>query len=117
MFKTKPGTHVEITDEVQNGKLWFDSTEEVILLREQNKLTASFFKSGIVLSVRINRIWGDYYMDFEIKVPTTFYGKTRGLLGILDGNKTNDLHVRRQPFLPLPFFSDRDLFEPLMSCK
>lgn len=107
------------TKELYVGKPWFNYTEEVMLLREQKKLTAAFFKSGIVLSARIVPIWNDSLISFEIKVPRTFSGKTRGLLGNLDGNITNDLHRRGQPIptIPHPWTNDRDLLEPLMTCK
>lgn len=110
---------MNVTNKLHYGKPWFNSTEEVMLLKEDKKLTAAFFKSGIVLSAKIIHILGDdSLISFEIKVPRTFSGKTRGLLGNLDGNMTNDLHRRGQPMTTFPpSTNDRDLLEPLLTCK
>ena len=119
LFKTKPWPPVNITDSIQDGKLWFNRTEEVILLRNRNKLIVSFYKIGIVLSADTTPLWDNYFMNFEIKVPRTFSGNIRGFLGNMDGNITNDIHIRGQPNRTFPPYGDRDreLFMPLMTCK
>ena len=88
-----------------------------MLMRENNQLTASFYKWGIVLIARTRSTYsGDSYMDFEMRVPKAFAGKTRGFLGNLDENYSNDLH-RRGDTTPLSSFSDHDILEPLKTCK
>lgn len=117
MFKTKPGPPVNITNELENGKPWFDSAEEIMLLREDNTLTACFYKFGIVLTATIKSVWKDeYYMNFEIQVPETFAGRTRGFFGNLDGVYSNDLY-RRWETTPLTSFKDHDILEPMSTCK
>ena len=88
-----------------------------MLLREDNTLTASFYKFGIVLIARILTTEnGDNYMNFDIQVPKTFAGRTRGFLGNLDDDYNNDLH-RRWEATPLTSFNDDDILEPMNTCK
>ena len=117
VFKTKPGPPINITEQLQNRKPWFEPTAQIMLMREYNQLTASFYKWGIVLIARTRSAQdGDSYIDFEMRVPKSFAGKTRGFLGNLDDNYSNDLH-RRGDTIPLSSFSDHDILEPLKTCK
>ena len=116
IFQTKPGPSIDITDQLENGEPWFSATEEVMLLRESNQLTVSFYKYGIFLIVRRLSTGGEYYINFDIQVPKTFARKTRGFLGNLDDNYNNDLH-KRGDTTPLPSFADHHILEPLETCK
>lgn len=117
VFKTKPGPPINITEQLENRKPWFEPATQTMLLRENNQLTASFYKWGIVLIVNIlPASAGDSYMNFEMQVPKIFAGKLRGFLGNLDDNFSNDLHRRGDP-TPLPSLSDHDILEPLKTCK
>ena len=117
VFKTKPGPPTEITSELQNGQPKFYLAEEAMLLRKHNELTASFFKSGIVLIINLYPSADEYYMNFRIQVPRTFANKVRGFLGNLDGSRNIDLY-RRGETTPLPAgLSDRQLLGHLSTCK
>ena len=108
---------MEITDELHNEQPWFDYTNEVMLLKKYDRqLTASFFKSGIVLIANVYIRGNEYYMNFQIQVPRIFARRTRGFLGNLDGNRDNDLY-RRGETTPLPYLSDRMLLGHLNTCK
>ena len=58
-----------------------------------------FFKSKIAMKVRdVHRPYGDY-INWNIFVPRDYKGRTRGLLGLLDGNPNNDIRLRDDTIL------------------
>ena len=122
VWQTKPvETPIEITDYLEDGQIWFDPTQKSSLKRDGHQLTVAFFESGIILIASINPISGnpdEYYINFQIKIPkSTFLGRTRGLLGNLDGIGTNDFY-RRGSTTPLSnTLSDAVLTEHLVTCK
>ena len=109
---------VEITQDLTEGQVWLDSTRKSSLRRNGNKLTAAFFETGIVLVIRRQRFEQNYFLNFEIYIPKDeFSMKTRGLLGNLDRDPTNDLK-RRNSQTPLPNeLNDRQLYDHLLTCK
>lgn len=117
VFQTKPGPGTEITGQLQNGQPWMDETEEVVLTKSGNSLSAAFYKSGITLSGQVNPRGGEYQMNFQVRVPRSFSERTLGFLGNLDGNSGNDLYVKGEGD-PLPnSISERDLYFKLLTCK
>lgn len=108
---------MEITGQLANGQPWEDATGEVVLTRSGNSLTAAYYKSGITLSGQVNPRHNEYQMNFQVQVPLTFSGRTRGFLGNLDGNPGNDFYAKGQTN-PLPSgISERDLYFQLLTCK
>ena len=121
MWQTKPGpVSVEITQDLIDDQVWLDSTQMASLKRNGNQLTAAFFETGIVLIARRSLARQEYYLNFEIYIPEDeFSEKTRGFLGNLDGDPTNDLYRRVSPttFTPLPdTLSDAELYSHLLTC-
>lgn len=120
VWQTKPGIPVEITADLIDGEIWFDSTRRSSLKRDGRQLTAAFFESGIILIASANPAGnpGEYYINFQIRIPKeTYFGKTRGFLGTLDDDRTNDFH-RRESTTPLPnTISERELKDHLLTCK
>ena len=120
VWQTKPGIPVEITDDLEEGDIWVDSTRKSSLRKDGRELTAAFFESGIVLIASANPRGnpGEYYINFQIRIPKlTYFERTRGFLGILDDDGTNDFY-RRGSTTPLPnTISERDLKDHLLTCK
>lgn len=117
MFQTKPEPAQEITEELQNGRPWYDPTREAVLLRDNDKLRAVFIESGIALNARVRHIRNEYYINFQMQVPKSFTSRTRGFLGNLDGDPTNDF-IRRGETTPLPNnIRERDLLNEFQTCK
>lgn len=118
MWQTEPGTAVEITQDLAEGQVWFDSTKNSSLRRNGNQLTAAFFESGVVVIANVYPHGNEYYINFQIRVPQlAFSGRTRGLLGNLDGDPTNDFY-RRGSTTPLSnTLSERSLMDHLLTCK
>lgn len=117
VFQTKPGPGTEITTQLQDGQPWEDATGEAELTRDGDSLNVTFYKSGLILSGQIMSIGLGYYMDYTMQVPNSFSGRTRGLLGNMDGNPANDFY-RKGETTPLPdAISERDLFSDLLTCK
>ena len=121
-MRTKPGTPLNITDELGVYQTWKDPSERVIIRRNKkgtkHRFTANFLQSEITIIVDVNIYTGLHYMNFEVRVPNHYSGQTRGLLGNMDGNIRNDFY-RRGETEPLQDseLSDQDLLEPLLSCK
>ena len=118
MWQTKPGpAAVEITDQLIEGQVWFDATRKSSLKRNGRRLTATFFESGVVLIATANPRGSEYYINFRMRVPPSFSGRTRGFMGNFDGNSRNDFY-RRGSTIPLPnFISERALLEDFKTCK
>ena len=120
VWQTKPGMPVEITQDLEEGKTWYDRTRKSTLRKNGRQLTAAFFESGIILIASANPYGqpGEYYINFQIRIPKeTYFGKTRGFLGVLDDDRTNDFY-RRESTTPLPnTISERDLLDHLLTCK
>ena len=86
-------------------------------MRNNNELTAVFIQSRIALTARVNIIRNEYYINFQIQVPKSFSERTRGFLGNLDGNPTNDF-VRRGESNPLSNnIQERDLLRVFETCE
>lgn len=120
VWQTKPGTPVEITEDLEEGKIWLDSTRKSTLRRDGQQLTAAFFESGIILIASAYPAGdpGEYYINFQIRIPKqTYFGKTRGLLGTLDDDGTNDFYRRRSTTPLSNTISESDLLQHLLTCK
>ena len=118
MWQTKPWPiSVEITQDLIDDQVWLDSTQMASLKRNGNQLTAAFFETGIVLIARRSLARQEYYVNFEIYIPEDeFSEKTRGFLGNLDGDPTNELYRRVSP-TPLPdTLNDAELYPHLLTC-
>lgn len=120
VWQTKPGNPVEITDDLEEGQVWLDSTRKSSLKRNGNELTAAFFESGVVLTATANPYGEEfeYYINFQIRIPrTAFFKRTRGFLGNLDDDSTNDFYRRRSNTPLSNSISERDLLEHLKTCR
>ena len=85
-------------------------------MKEENTITASFFKFGIVLIATMHDYGSNSkFFNIMLKVPQTFAGKTRGFFGNFDGDATNDIH-RRGETTPIYPLTDDNLLEPLKTC-
>ena len=120
VWQTKPGIPVEITADLKEGQIWSDSTKKSSLKRNGRQLTAAFFESGVVLIASANPAGnpGEYYINFQIRIPKlAFFTRTRGFLGNLDDDRTNDFY-RRGSTVPLSnAISERDLKDHLLTCE
>ena len=116
VFQTKPQPEREITAELVNGQP-LEFPGEAMLIRNGPILRAAFYKSGVTF---LGRVFGlannEYYMNFEVRVPRSFSGRTRGLLGNLDGDSNNE-YFRRDGTALSSSISERDLFDHLLTCK
>ena len=118
VFQTNPGPSTEITAQLQDGLPWEDATGNAVLTRNGNSLTAAFYESGVVLIGFVFPVaTGEYYMNFQVRVPHSYRGSTRGLLGNFDGNPSNEFY-RKGETTPLPDgISERELYPHLLTCK
>ncbi len=118
MWQTNPGILVEITRDLKDGEVWFDSTRKSSLRRDGNQLTAAFFDSGVVVIAEAYPRQDEYYINFDIRIPTVkFFGKTRGFFGNLDNDPTNEFYRRGSTTLIDNSIPDRELLEHLLTCK
>lgn len=120
VFQTKPEPEREITAELQDGQAWKVGPGEAMLIRNGNELRAAFYESGATFLGRVFALSNnEYYMNFEVRVPQSFSGRTRALLGNLDGNPNNEFFSRNGTvYTPLPGgISQRDLYTQLLTCK
>ena len=119
VFQTKPEPGVEITSQLQNGQPWEDNPgdSEAILTKNGNSLTAVFYKTGIILSAVVIPVRREYYMNFEVQVPRSFSGRTRGYLGNLDENSGNDFYRKGETNSLPNGISEGDLYFHLLTCK
>ena len=112
---------VEITNDLKEGELWFDNSRRASLKRASvfrgDELTAAFFESGVVLIATAYRRGNEFFINFQIRIPLSFSGRTRGFLGNLDGNSTNDLFRRGSAALLSSTIPQRNLLNPLLTCK
>jgi hypothetical protein len=117
VWQTKP-TQFEITQDLSEDEVWLDAEKKSSLTKTGNQLTAAFFESGVVLNARVNHYRNQYYINFRLLIPKLeFSRRTRGLLGTLDDDRTNDLY-RRNADNPLPnTISEREIFEHFKTCK
>ncbi len=118
VWQTNPGTPVEITRVLEDGEVWHDRTIKSSLRKDDNTLTAAFFDSGVVVIATVHPHRRQYYINYQIKIPTVkFSGRTKGFVGNLDGDSTNDFY-RRESTTPLSnSLRDRQLLEHLKTCK
>ena len=118
VWQTNPGVPVEITDDLKDGEVWFDSTRKSSLRRDGIQLTAAFFDSGVVVIAAAYPRQDEYFINFDIQIPTVkFFVKTRGLFGNLDNDPTNDFY-RRGSTTPLPnSISEGELGSHLLTCS
>ena len=120
MFQTKPGPAQEITEQIVNGLPWYDTTKQVALSRKGNELTATFFKSGIAVIAQVYPIYyfgNEYYMNFRIQVPLSYSGRTRGMLGNLDSDSSNDFYRRGESNPLSNDISERALLNEFITCE
>ncbi len=117
VWQTNPGIPVEITEDLKDGEVWLDSTRKSSLRRDGIQLTASFFERGVVVIATAHPHQNEYYINFQIRIPTVeFSGRTKGFLGNLDNNPTNDFY-RRGSTTPLSnSISEKQLLEHLITC-
>ena len=119
MLQTRPAPVVDITTELVEGQLWYDETLEAVLVKDGQQLTAAFFESGIVFQATVNQYRSEYYMNFIVQVPKSrFQRRTRGFLGNLDNNRTNEFY-RRGESTPVTdhYLRDRQLYQTLNTCE
>ena len=104
---------VEITTTLTNQRVEIDN--KVTLRRIGNNLELCHFDSGVKVSADVIRWRGlnENYLNFNVFVPFTYRGQTRGLLGNYDGNGNNEWFDRSgNPLSPGPQF-----FNGLQSCE
>lgn len=117
VFQTVPEPAQEITHLLQNGRPWFDPSNEAVLERNNNQIIAAFATSRIVLIAQVNFIRGDYYINFWLQLPQSFFRRIRGFFGNFDGNLGNEFY-RRGETNPLPNnIGERSIFVVLNTCK
>ena len=68
--------------------------DNVELSRSGNRLTATFFESGVILTAFAHSSGTFQWIDFTISVPTTFGARTLGFLGTIDGDRNNEFTQR-----------------------
>lgn len=114
VFQTKPEPSTDITDLLQEGQPWIDSTGKAELTKNGKKLIVAFYKSGITIdATAYPRGNQDVYMKYEVRVPRSFSGETRGLLGILG---KNGLYMKGDSTTPIQN-TEREIYKQLLSCK
>ena len=118
VWQTNPGNPVEVTEDLKDGEVWLDSTRISSLRKDENRLTAAFFDSGVVVIATVHPHQNQYYIDFRIQISSVkFSGRTKGFVGNLDGDSTNEFY-RRGSTTPLSnSIGDRQLLEHLKTCK
>ena len=94
MFRSNP------CDDITSDLPW-RVDPNVELQRSGNRLTATFFEYGVVLTVDARNYGSFCWVDFRILVPRTYRSITQGFLGNLDGNRDNEFHTR-QSTNPVP---------------
>lgn len=96
MYQTAPiQSQREITSELEDAVPKYDGINKSELLKNGNRLTAIFYESGIVLTLRRRQhhFWRNW-LSWNVRVPSRFKGQTRGLCGLFDGNRNNDFITR-----------------------
>ena len=119
MLQTRPGPVVDITTELVEGQLWYDETLEAVLVKDGQRLTVAFFESGVVFKANVYQYRSEYFMNFIVQVPRSrFQRRTRGFLGNLDDNRTNEFY-RRGESIPITDHNlrDRQLYQTLNTCE
>ena len=61
MLQTRPEPVVDITAELVEGQLWYDEMLEAVLVKDNQRLTAALFESGIVFTATVNQYRSEYY--------------------------------------------------------
>lgn len=128
VFQTQPqGNAREIS--LQNDQTILFNTimsnpwPEVNLTRRNNRLLVAFYETGITLNISVHERQYEYNINFEVKVPQIFQQNTRGFLGNLDDNSTNEFYIRSETnLIPQPEniinrLSEAQLFDIFQSCK
>ena len=125
IFQTKPQGNVgEIT--LQNGQSFSspptsmsNSWPDVLLTRMNKQLHVAFYDTGITLIIKTYERPMEYNVDFEVRVPQIFRGKTRGFLGNFDSDPSNEFCRRSgTTFVPQPDqLSNTQIIDVYQSCK
>ena len=110
MYQTQGDQSVDITNNLQVGQPWRDSTGNAELTRRNSyDLDVSFFESGIALRISMYRT----HLNFRAFVPDTYRDRTQGFLGNLDSNPNNEFHTRENTN-PIPnLVTDQQIFPHL----
>ena len=92
VHQTQPaGQSMDITDELEMGKPWLDSTKNAQLTRiNRYQLEILFIESGIALEVWMYST----HLNFWAYVPDTYRDRVQGFLGNMDENRNNEFHTR-----------------------
>ena len=118
VFQTRPGPAVDITEQLQNGNQWLHPSQDALLTRNGNSLSAAMYKSGISLRADIGFFGnGEYYMNVQVKIPKRYGHRPRGFYGSPDGDQNNELFARGETSPIPPPFRDRRLYPYLLTCK
>ena len=77
-FRVFQAPVTEITDLfTEGGPPWYHSSREVVLSRNANELTVTFFRSGIAVIANVNPCGSEYYMNFWVQVSLSYSGRTQ----------------------------------------
>ncbi|XP_038046672.1 mucin-like protein [Patiria miniata] len=93
----------EVVEPTMTGLMFDDLT--VKREEEPSKVVASF-ASDIQFSVGVN----NSFVDITVQLSQDYRGRTKGLLGVWDGNKTNDV-LKRNGTLQQPTAADGEMLE------
>ena len=120
LYQTKPGEVKDITDQIPtNGNPVVFIDREVLFVRKDNILNASFFETGIVVTAKRYFVHDiqQYYFDIFVQVPKSYEGRTRGLFGELgnDDDDSNDLYTKDGVLVTGT--QDPEVNDLLLSCK
>lgn len=96
---------------------------EIEITRSENRIDAFFFSTGIKLTITVavppfnQGQTPQTVFNFNITVPRSFSGRTFGLLGKMDDDKTNDIAARDGRIYNGSPWTDGAYFDTLMTCK
>lgn len=90
------------------------------MTRSGNQLKAAFYEHGIALVINVYERPTEYHIDFEVRVPKSYSGRTRGFLGNLDNNAANEFYMRSNSGMLQSVsdsISERELLNAFGTCK
>lgn len=98
MTQTTPTSPIDITDRLENEKPYYGSNPRLatslVLRRYGSVLIFYFFETGIGLLIYPRLASYGNWINWQLFVPKKFENQTRGLMGLLDGDPTNDFRLR-----------------------